>query len=70
MLAFRDRLRAHPEERDRYAATKRELARRTWAYTQHYADAKTEVVEAILSRAARGDRWRGGGRGRREGCSP
>lgn len=51
MLLFRDRLRRHPEERQRYARTKRELAARTWAYVQDYADAKSEVVEAIITRA-------------------
>lgn len=51
MLAFRDRLRTHPEERERYLARKRELATRTWAYVQDYADAKGEVVEAIIGRA-------------------
>jgi GrpB-like predicted nucleotidyltransferase (UPF0157 family) len=50
-LRFRDRLRAAPEERELYERTKRELAQRTWEYAQHYADAKTEVVEAILARA-------------------
>jgi GrpB-like predicted nucleotidyltransferase (UPF0157 family) len=48
MVRFRDRLRAHPADRDRYAETKRELATRDWAYVQQYADAKTPVVEAIL----------------------
>ncbi|MGW3961156.1 GrpB family protein [Amycolatopsis sp. NPDC005003] len=48
---FRDRLRAHPEELELYAAKKRELAARTWKYIQNYADAKTEVVEEILGRA-------------------
>lgn len=52
MLLFRDRLRAHPDERARYEHTKRELARRTWAFVQDYAEAKSEVVEAILARAA------------------
>lgn len=51
MLCFRDWLREHDEERDLYAATKRQLAARTWKYTQHYADAKTEVVDQILVRA-------------------
>lgn len=51
MLLFRDWLRAHDDERDLYAATKRELAARTWKYTQNYADAKSEVVRAILTRA-------------------
>jgi GrpB-like predicted nucleotidyltransferase (UPF0157 family) len=50
-LVFRDRLREHPEERDRYLARKRELAARRWKYVQHYADAKTEVIEEILARA-------------------
>lgn len=56
ILAFRDRLRAHDEERDRYADAKRGLARRRWKYTQNYADAKSEVVEAILARALDGRR--------------
>lgn len=51
MLAFRDRLRTHPADRARYAATKRRLSRRDWEFTQHYADAKSSVVEAILKRA-------------------
>ena len=50
-LLFRDRLRSRPEEREAYVALKRELAARTWKYIQHYADAKTEVVEAIIARA-------------------
>jgi GrpB-like predicted nucleotidyltransferase (UPF0157 family) len=51
MRMFRDWLRTHPEDRDLYAATKRELATRRWRYVQDYADAKSEVVEAILARA-------------------
>ncbi|GGV31901.1 GrpB family protein [Streptomyces spectabilis] len=54
MLSFRDRLRAHPDDRELYARTKRQLAARTWAYTQNYADAKSDVVAEILERAARG----------------
>jgi GrpB-like predicted nucleotidyltransferase (UPF0157 family) len=50
MLAFRDRLRSSPEERDRYLAAKRELAARRWRYVQDYADAKTAIVEEILAR--------------------
>jgi GrpB-like predicted nucleotidyltransferase (UPF0157 family) len=53
MLGFRDWLRTHDDDRDLYARTKRELAQRDWAYVQHYADAKTEVVEEILTRAHR-----------------
>jgi GrpB-like predicted nucleotidyltransferase (UPF0157 family) len=51
MLAFRDWLRTHDDERVLYERTKRDLAGRTWKYVQHYADAKTEVVEGIIARA-------------------
>jgi GrpB-like predicted nucleotidyltransferase (UPF0157 family) len=51
MLGFRDRCRSHPEERDLYENTKRELAARVWRFVQHYADAKGEVVEVIIARA-------------------
>ena len=51
MLAFRDWLRTHDDERDLYERTKRELAARTWKYVQHYADAKTEIVEGIIAQA-------------------
>jgi GrpB-like predicted nucleotidyltransferase (UPF0157 family) len=50
-LAFRDWLRGHPADRDRYAAAKRELAARAWKYVQHYADAKTPVIQAIMAKA-------------------
>ncbi|HEY7523257.1 MAG TPA: GrpB family protein [Candidatus Limnocylindrales bacterium] len=60
MLLFRDHLRADPADRDLYARTKRELASRTWAYVQHYADAKSAVVEAIIERARRAKRARPG----------
>ena len=55
MLAFRDRLRSHPADRAAYEAVKRELATRPWTYMQDYADAKSQVVEAIMVRAL-GDR--------------
>lgn len=51
MLAFRDWLRTHDDDRERYLRTKRELAARHWVYTQDYADAKGEVVEAIIAGA-------------------
>ncbi|GAA3706980.1 hypothetical protein GCM10022224_085640 [Nonomuraea antimicrobica] len=51
MLLFRDRLRSDDADRELYARTKRALARRAWKRLQHYADAKTEVVEAIIARA-------------------
>jgi len=54
MLLFRDTLRSRPEELAIYLAAKRELSARTWEFTQDYADAKSEVVAAILARARRG----------------
>jgi GrpB-like predicted nucleotidyltransferase (UPF0157 family) len=50
MLAFRDRLRTDVADRELYERTKRELARREWKYVQNYADAKSDVVGAILAR--------------------
>jgi len=52
-LAFRDRLRVDEGDRRLYEATKRELAARDWVYVQDYADAKSEIVAAILARAMR-----------------
>ena len=52
MLRFRDHLRSNEADRLLYERTKQELAQRVWKYTQHYADAKTLVVEDILSRIA------------------
>ncbi|AKU94853.1 hypothetical protein AKJ09_01517 [Labilithrix luteola] len=51
MLLFRDWLRTNAEERELYAANKRELAKREWRFMQNYADAKTEIVHEILARA-------------------
>jgi GrpB-like predicted nucleotidyltransferase (UPF0157 family) len=56
VLRFRDRLRTDSSERELYARTKRELAARTWRYTQDYADAKSEIIETILARAPGRDR--------------
>jgi GrpB-like predicted nucleotidyltransferase (UPF0157 family) len=50
-LRFRDHLRADPADRALYERTKRELAAQDWTYTQQYADAKSDVVEAILLRS-------------------
>jgi GrpB-like predicted nucleotidyltransferase (UPF0157 family) len=52
MVGFRDWLRSHHEDRELYERTKRDLAAREWKYVQHYADAKTAVVEEIIARAA------------------
>jgi GrpB-like predicted nucleotidyltransferase (UPF0157 family) len=54
MLLFRDRLRTRSEERELYERTKRELAARRWNYVQDYADAKSAVIEEIISRAQDG----------------
>jgi GrpB-like predicted nucleotidyltransferase (UPF0157 family) len=54
-LAFRERLCADPMDRAQYEAIKDELATRDWPTMQHYADAKTEVVEEILLRADQTD---------------
>ena len=51
MLAFRDHLRRDLADRALYEATKRALAARTWEKTQDYADAKSEVIAQIMSRA-------------------
>lgn len=51
MVAFRDWLRTHDDERDLYLAAKRELAQREWKYVQNYADAKSTVVREIVARA-------------------
>jgi GrpB-like predicted nucleotidyltransferase (UPF0157 family) len=51
LLLLRDRLREDPAERQLYDQTKRELASRTWKFVQEYADAKSEVIEAIINRA-------------------
>lgn len=53
MLMFRDRLRMHADDRRLYEQTKHRLAAQTWEDTQHYADAKSDVVQDILSRARR-----------------
>ena len=54
MLTFRDHLRTHPDDRELYSRTKIELSKQHWKYTQNYADAKTAVIEDILSRASLG----------------
>jgi GrpB-like predicted nucleotidyltransferase (UPF0157 family) len=53
-LLFRDRLRAHSGDRAHYQQVKRDLAGRDWTYVQEYADAKSEVVESIITRAREG----------------
>jgi GrpB-like predicted nucleotidyltransferase (UPF0157 family) len=55
MLRFRDWLRATDADRDYYARVKRDLAQRTWRHVQHYADAKTAVVQEITERTNAAD---------------
>ena len=52
MLAFRDWLRTHDEDRELYLNAKRDLAAREWKFVQNYADAKSAVVTEILERAS------------------
>jgi GrpB-like predicted nucleotidyltransferase (UPF0157 family) len=51
-LRFRDRLRTHPGDRDRYLTTKRDLAAHDWPTVNHYAEAKGATILEILARAA------------------
>lgn len=51
MLRFRNWLRTNNTDRDKYAAVKRNLARREWRHVQHYADAKDSIVQEIMERA-------------------
>jgi hypothetical protein len=51
MLMLRNWLRTSERDRELYGQTKRMLGLREWKYTQNYADAKTSVIEEILSRA-------------------
>lgn len=51
MIRFRNHLRECAEDRLLYERTKMTLASQTWKYMQAYADAKTDVISAILERA-------------------
>jgi len=51
MQMFRDWLRSNASDRDLYARTKLALAQKEWKYVQNYADAKTVVIEQIITRA-------------------
>ncbi|MFN8662088.1 MAG: GrpB family protein [Thermomicrobiales bacterium] len=51
MLRFRDHLRVHAADRQLYERTKRHLADRVWEHVQNYADAKSDVIDAIMTRA-------------------
>jgi GrpB-like predicted nucleotidyltransferase (UPF0157 family) len=51
VIAFRDWLRANGADRMLYETTKRRLAAQVWDHVHSNADAKGEVVEAIMARA-------------------
>jgi len=57
-VRFRDRLRAHAQDRKRYEHMKRSLAQLDWPDMNAYAAAKTEVIESILAAAPVSDRSR------------
>jgi GrpB-like predicted nucleotidyltransferase (UPF0157 family) len=50
-IAFRDHLRRCADDRLLYESVKRKLAEQDWSDMNAYAQAKTEVVEQILTRA-------------------
>ncbi len=50
-LLLRDHLRSDAADRELYESTKRALTARAWPDMNAYADAKTEVIEAIKRRA-------------------
>ncbi|MEV7326804.1 GrpB family protein [Micromonospora sp. NPDC093244] len=49
-LLFRDWLRAHPDDRERYATAKRRLARETAHRPRDYSLAKNDVIDEIYAR--------------------
>ncbi len=60
-LDLRDWLRVDHADRQHYAVAKRALAGRQWPDMNHYAEAKTAVIEQMLQRARK---WRAAGRPR------
>lgn len=50
-LDFRDWLRTHPDDCDLYEAAKRQLASQQWDDMNCYAEAKSDIITQILSRA-------------------
>lgn len=57
-LDLRDWLRRSASDRALYEATKRALAQRAWEDTNDYADAKSDVIRDVLTRART---WRAAG---------
>ena len=52
-IIFRNHLRIHAEDRARYEALKRQLAKEDWSDMNAYASAKSDLVEEIIARASR-----------------
>jgi GrpB-like predicted nucleotidyltransferase (UPF0157 family) len=50
-LDLRDWLRVDESDRALYAEVKRDLAKRPWSDMNHYAEAKSEVIQQVLARA-------------------
>lgn len=50
-LDLRDWLRVDESDRALYAAVKRDLAQRPWSDMNHYAEAKSDVIQQVLGRA-------------------
>jgi hypothetical protein len=51
MIRFREHLRVDEADRVLYERTKRDLAACRWRYAQDYADAKSDVIVDIMTRA-------------------
>lgn len=49
MVDFRDRLRTNRADRERYSREKSRLAAQVWSDVAYYAEAKSDIVDAILS---------------------
>lgn len=56
-LAFRNYLRLHPEERDRYAALKQELIKKDPTGKDTYIEGKTDLVNEMLDKSGF-ERWK------------
>ena len=67
-LLLRDRLRSDVADRELYAATKIRLATGDWPTVDHYAEAKSQVVEAIIARAREANAEGDGVTGARDGA--
>ena len=52
-LSFRNQLRANDEDRSAYEQVKRTLAKCEWDDMNDYADAKSDIVEAIIAKGIR-----------------